>query len=206
MRQLNGLYTQAYNRRHGRKGSLFAGRFKALLVDDQTHLLPLVRDILTEPWCRDWISRPHNWPWGSIQALLGEPMPDTYPPLHLEPLERHPQVRGRSQHFWKDYLYRVKKEPEVWKDVHYQAFLGHQTFARQMLKKLQMQPRHFRARRLSLNDYQAYYPSPDSLVLAYLEGGYTLQQVADHFEVHPSTVSRRVQAWEKQQQTRQSAG
>jgi hypothetical protein len=32
MRQLNGVYTQRFNRRHGRVGHLFQGRFKAILV------------------------------------------------------------------------------------------------------------------------------------------------------------------------------
>ncbi|WP_366760562.1 transposase [uncultured Thiodictyon sp.] len=33
MRQLNGIYTQFSNRRHGRVGHLFQGRFKGFLVD-----------------------------------------------------------------------------------------------------------------------------------------------------------------------------
>ena len=33
MRQLNGVYTQAFNRRHGRVGHVVQGRFKAIVVD-----------------------------------------------------------------------------------------------------------------------------------------------------------------------------
>jgi len=33
MRQLNDVYTQAYNRRHGRNGHVFRGRYKAILVE-----------------------------------------------------------------------------------------------------------------------------------------------------------------------------
>jgi REP element-mobilizing transposase RayT len=33
MRQLNGVYTQHYNQRHGTTGKVFQGRFKAVLVD-----------------------------------------------------------------------------------------------------------------------------------------------------------------------------
>lgn len=33
MRQLNGVYTQYYNRRHNRAGHVFQGRFKGILVD-----------------------------------------------------------------------------------------------------------------------------------------------------------------------------
>jgi putative transposase len=33
MRQLNGVYTRAFNRRHRRSGHLFQGRFKAIVVE-----------------------------------------------------------------------------------------------------------------------------------------------------------------------------
>ena len=36
MRQLNGVFTQASNRRHQRSGHLFQGRYKAILVDADT--------------------------------------------------------------------------------------------------------------------------------------------------------------------------
>jgi putative transposase len=39
MRQLNGVYTQAFNRRHGKVGHVFQGRFKAILVDRDAYLL-----------------------------------------------------------------------------------------------------------------------------------------------------------------------
>ena len=35
LRQLVGVYTQRFNRRHGRVGHLFQGRFNAILVDRQ---------------------------------------------------------------------------------------------------------------------------------------------------------------------------
>ena len=43
MRQLNGVYTQATNRRHGLVGHLFQGRFKAILVERDAYLLELAR-------------------------------------------------------------------------------------------------------------------------------------------------------------------
>jgi len=41
MRHLNGVYTQAFNRRHGRVGHLLQGRFKAILVDSNSYLVAL---------------------------------------------------------------------------------------------------------------------------------------------------------------------
>src|SRR5881409_376698 len=39
LRYLNGVYTQAFNRRHRRVGHLFQGRYKAILVDKGAYLL-----------------------------------------------------------------------------------------------------------------------------------------------------------------------
>ncbi|GAB4365775.1 MAG: hypothetical protein Kow0060_23250 [Methylohalobius crimeensis] len=42
MRQLNGVYTQRFNRRHGLVGHLFQGRYKAILVERDAYLLGAV--------------------------------------------------------------------------------------------------------------------------------------------------------------------
>ena len=49
MRQLNGIYTQAFNRRHRRVGHLFQGRFKAILVEKESYLLELCRYTVLNP-------------------------------------------------------------------------------------------------------------------------------------------------------------
>ena len=49
MRQLNGMYTQATNRRHKRTGHLFQGRFKGILVDKDNYLLELTRYVVLNP-------------------------------------------------------------------------------------------------------------------------------------------------------------
>ncbi|MDY7075923.1 MAG: transposase, partial [Chloroflexota bacterium] len=49
MRQLNGVYTQAFNRSHGRVGHVFQGRYKAILVQKETYLLELARYIVLNP-------------------------------------------------------------------------------------------------------------------------------------------------------------
>ncbi len=49
MRQLNGVYTQRTNRRHGLVGHLFQGRFKAILVQRDAYLLALARYVVLNP-------------------------------------------------------------------------------------------------------------------------------------------------------------
>jgi len=43
MQQLNGIYTLAFNRRYGKVGHVFQGRFKAILVDRDSYLLEVSR-------------------------------------------------------------------------------------------------------------------------------------------------------------------
>jgi REP element-mobilizing transposase RayT len=49
MRQLNGVYTQYYNRQHNRAGHVFQGRYKSILVDKESHLLELCRSVVLNP-------------------------------------------------------------------------------------------------------------------------------------------------------------
>jgi REP element-mobilizing transposase RayT len=49
MRQFNISYTAYYNRRHGRSGHLYQGRFKAIVVDKDSYLLELSRYVHLNP-------------------------------------------------------------------------------------------------------------------------------------------------------------
>ncbi len=49
MRQLNGVYTQRFNRRHGRVGHVFQGRYKAIIVQKESYLLELARYVVLNP-------------------------------------------------------------------------------------------------------------------------------------------------------------
>jgi len=72
MRQLNGVYTQAFNRRHDRVGHLFQGRYKAILVEKEGHLLELARYIVLNPVRAKLIRHPRDWRWSSYRATAGE--------------------------------------------------------------------------------------------------------------------------------------
>lgn len=49
MRQLNGVYTQAFNKRDRRGGHLFQGRYKAILIQKDSHLLEVCRYVVLNP-------------------------------------------------------------------------------------------------------------------------------------------------------------
>jgi putative transposase len=72
MRQLNGVYTQGFNRRHRRVGHLFQGRFHSLLVERESYLLELARYVVLNPVRAGFVHGPGDWRWSSYRATTGE--------------------------------------------------------------------------------------------------------------------------------------
>jgi putative transposase len=70
MRHVDGVYTQLFNRLHTCDGSLFRGRYKAILVDADTYLLDLVRYIHRNPLRAGLVRRLDRYPWSSHIAYL----------------------------------------------------------------------------------------------------------------------------------------
>lgn len=86
MRHINGVYTQRYNRRRSIGGQLFRGRYKSILVAEDSHLLELLRYIHRNsvrahmcravgdyPWSshHGYISSAKIWDWLHKEFLLG---------------------------------------------------------------------------------------------------------------------------------------
>jgi len=53
MGQLNGIYTQRFNRKHDRVGHVYQGRFKSIVVDKESYLLELSRYVVLNPVRKD---------------------------------------------------------------------------------------------------------------------------------------------------------
>ncbi len=71
MRQVNGRYTQRFNRRHMMAGHLFQGRYKAILVQKESYLLALSRYVVLNPIRAGMVERLEDWPWSSYPAVVG---------------------------------------------------------------------------------------------------------------------------------------
>src|SRR5512147_3044024 len=71
MRQLNGVYTQLFNRLHGRTGHLFQGRYKAILIQKDTHLLEVCRYVVLNPVRAGIVGGPEEWVWSSYRGTTG---------------------------------------------------------------------------------------------------------------------------------------
>jgi REP-associated tyrosine transposase len=70
MRHLNSVYTQRYNRRHEYDGPLFRGRYKSILVSDDSYLLQLVRYIHRNPIRSGIVRDMQKYPWSSYKGYL----------------------------------------------------------------------------------------------------------------------------------------
>ena len=70
MRHVDGVYTQRFNRSHECDGSLFRGRYKAILIEADTYMLDLVRYIHRNPLRAGLVSRLDRYRWSSHKAYL----------------------------------------------------------------------------------------------------------------------------------------
>ncbi len=71
MQQLGFRYTRWFNDRHQQQGHLFQGRYKAILIDPELYLLPLVRDLHLAPVTSAIEKDPMRYPWSSHRAYCG---------------------------------------------------------------------------------------------------------------------------------------
>lgn len=72
MRQLNGVYTQTFNRLHRKCGHLLQGRYKAMLVQRDAYFLEVARYVVLNPVRAGLVKYPGEWAWSSYKATLGE--------------------------------------------------------------------------------------------------------------------------------------
>jgi putative transposase len=71
MRQLSGVYTMPFNRRHGSVGHVFQGRYKAVLVQKESHLLDVCRYLVLNPVRAKLVDVFERKRWSSYGATAG---------------------------------------------------------------------------------------------------------------------------------------
>lgn len=72
MHGINGSYTGYFNRRYGRVGHLFQGRYKGIIVDKDNYLLELSRYVHLNPLRAKIVERPELYEWSSYPAYVGK--------------------------------------------------------------------------------------------------------------------------------------
>jgi REP element-mobilizing transposase RayT len=72
MQWINVSYATYFNRKRGRHGHLFQGRFKAILIDADEYLKHLSRYIHLNPVRAKMVPTPSTYQWSSYAAFIGE--------------------------------------------------------------------------------------------------------------------------------------
>ena len=204
MRQFNGVYTQFVNRSHGRVGHVFQGRYKAILVERDGYLLELARYVVLNPVRAGMVRGPRQWRWSSYRAMVGAV--DAPPWLITDwILGQFGQGRARAIEKYIDFVRAGVGLPSVWANLEGQIYLGGEAFVERMRqlghaasKRTQLKevPRaQRRSKAPALDAISVRFRERDAaMAAAFATGQYTLAQIAEHFGVHYSTVSRAVRA------------
>ena len=206
MRQLNGEYTQGFNRRHKLVGHLFQGRYKAILVQKESYLLELTRYIVLNPLRVRMVTSLDDWPWSSFPFSVGAAPPPDWLDLDvlLGQFVGECQVdRGAVIAAYRKFVMAGKGLPSPMLELRHQLLLGDDTFVERHKAALNAAPvrevskAQRRAVALTLAQYQRRHVDRDeAMARAYLSGAYTMAMVAAHFGVHSMTVSRAVRTHE----------
>jgi REP-associated tyrosine transposase len=130
MRRLNGVYTQAFNRRHRRVGHLFQGRYKAIVVDKDAYLRELCRYIVLNPVRAAAVKSPERWPWSSYRATSGEASAQSW--LAVEEVRALFPGRGAYQRFVEEGM----GQDAPWAKLRGQIYLGGDDFLKRMERRL----------------------------------------------------------------------
>lgn len=199
MRQLNGVYTQHFNRTYRRVGHLFQGRYKGILVDKDSYLLELSRYIVLNPVRARMIHSAEEWPWSSYRAMVGKCQPlgclSTSSILSLFGDNKH-----NAQKAYEQFVRHGLNQPSPWEDLKNQIYLGPDAFIDEVQCKASEETNldeipnlQKRGTKKELPYYsQKYVNDDEAMVKAYKSGHYTMKEIGDYFGVSYSTVSRKI--------------
>lgn len=207
MRQLNGVYTQWFNRQHGRVGHLFQGRYKAIVVDKETYLFELCRYVVLNPVRTAMVKHPKAWPWSSYRATAGLDIVPEFLTVDWV-LGQLAKERHRAYKRYQEFVREGVEGESPWQELKGQILLGQPRFMERIrgylrnageIREIPRQQRYimrplleeiFRPGRQSHRE-QAIYQ-------AHVEYGYTLREISDKLELHYTTVSKIIKSREHQ--------
>lgn len=197
MRQLNGVYTQNFNRSKNRVGHVFQGRYKAILVDKESYLLELTRYIVLNPVRAAMVRSAKDWRWSSYRSTTGL----TSRPEWLNTdwiLSNFSRKKSDAITGYRNFIAAGKGQPSPLDDLKNQIFLGDDDFVEEMQclidEKISLDeiPSSQKKQRLKiLENYQKHATSRNEAIInAYQSGGYSMVEIANHFGLHYSSISK----------------
>jgi REP-associated tyrosine transposase len=201
LRQLNGVYTQAFNRRHGKVGHVLQGRFKSILVDKDRYLLELARYVVLNPVRAKAVKKLEAYRWSSFRATVGlEAVPEFLDVEWL--LGQFAKQGAAARRRYARFVLEGLGQSSPWAQVQGQVLLGDVAFIERLRPLLDEKSEHAeipRAQRLArrpplkklLPGAQASRQARDRAIhAAHIEHGYSLKQIGEALNLHYSTVSK----------------
>lgn len=203
MRQLNGVYTQMFNRCHGKVGHVFQGRFKSILVEKESHLLELCRYVVLNPVRAHQCAYPDEWQWSSYHATATATAKKRPEWLSVDwILSRFSKKKSEARKKYREFVHDpLGLEYNPKQSIVGQLLLGGQSFISRMAPYLMDKSE---VKEISRQQRLVGRPTLDELFAdiadktqrnqaierAHFEHGYTLKEIADHTGKHYSTISR----------------
>ncbi len=201
MRQLNGVYTQLFNKLHGRTGHLLQGRYKSILIQKDSHLLEVCRYVVLNPVRAKMVEAPNAWKWGSYRATAGRE--DRHPCLTTDwVLGQFGGKRGKAEQEYRQFV-QWGSDKNIWTEVRGQAILGEEAFAERLvdyLKKHKDVPEIPKSQRYAnrplleriftetiIRDKQKRDRKIAEAVEKHL---YSQREIANHLGMHYASISR----------------
>ena len=202
MRQLNGVYTQAFNRQHNRVGHLFQGRYKGILIQKDSHLLEVCRYVVLNPVRAKAVKKPEQWRWSSYQATAGIEKP--HPCLSTEwTLNQFGSTRRIAEKAYRKFVEDGIKQESIWEAVRAQSILGEEEFTATLtdylrgkkdIAELPKSQRYIDRPSLenifSKNTLKDISKRNRKISEAVRRHGYRQREVADYLEMHFTSISR----------------
>lgn len=146
MRRLNQVYTQRFNRRHGRVGHVLQGRYKSILVDKQSYLLELCRYVVLNPVRASMVPSARSWRWSSYRATAALAEAPAW--LNVDWVRgQFGRRRSTAIAAYRRFVREGVDAPAPWQELRGQIWLGDDRFRDRMErlvkdKNLEGVPRH----------------------------------------------------------------
>jgi len=197
MRQLNGVYTQYFNRTHKRVGHVYQGRYKAIIVQKEAYLLEVARYIVLNPVRARMVRTAIDWPWSSYRATAGQVDPPIW--LDCQWIIAHFSKRKTTAiDRYRQFVIEGKNQPSIWERLRNQIFIGNEDYIEKIQRKIEkdidiseIPSSQRRPIPKSIEHYAKKYKDRDQAIVAvYKSGGYSMKEIAIYFELHYSSVSR----------------
>jgi hypothetical protein len=197
MRQLNGVYTQHFNRIHRRVGHVYQGRYKAIIVQKETYLLELARYVVLNPVRARMVRAAKDWVWSSYRATSG--LVDAPDWLDTEWIIAHFSNRKVTAiDRYRQFVAEGKNQPSIWEQLRNQIYLGSETYVETIQKKISKKADISEipsSQRRPIPKTIAYYERKfrmrdQAIVAAYESGCYSMKEIAIYFRLHYTSVSR----------------